>query len=98
MTKHEHSQTGTETWYYLSLNDVSGSFGVSSETIVEIVNEGIVNVHINERNEWQFDNEAVGNIRTTLRLHQDLGVNMAGAGLALQLLDEIRRLRALLHQ
>ena len=85
-----------EEWFRLSMREVTTSFGISQETIVEIVNEGIITIQKNENNEWLFDNEAVGSIRTVLRLHQDLGVNLAGAGLALQLLKEIDRLQALL--
>jgi len=92
MTKYEHE----ETWIYLSLQEVSCSFGVTTETILDIIDEGIVTAHINEQQEMQFDAEALRSIRTTLRLHQDLGVNMAGAALALELLGEIERLRALL--
>jgi chaperone modulatory protein CbpM len=88
----------SEEWFYLSLQEVTCSFGVSSETILEIIEEGIVSAKVNEQNELLFDTEALRCIRTTLRLHRDLGVNMAGAGLAIQLLDEIHRLRALLRQ
>jgi chaperone modulatory protein CbpM len=33
-------------------------------------------------------------VRCALRLERDLGVNLAGAALALDLLDELNRLRA----
>ncbi len=85
-----------EEWFFLSLREVSSSFGVSTETVIEIINEGIITVQKDEKNEWLFDNEAIGRIRMVLQLNQDLGINLAGAGLALELLTEINRLRALL--
>lgn len=91
MTNYEHE----ENWVYLSLQEVSSSFGVTTDLIMEIIDEGIVTAHINEQKQMQFDAQALRCIRTTLRLHRDLGVNMAGAALALELLEEIERLRGL---
>jgi chaperone modulatory protein CbpM len=85
-----------EEWYYLSLTEVSLSFGVTKETVLEIVDEGIISAQKDEKDEWRFDNEAIRCIRTVLRLERDLGVNFAGAGLALELLREIEHLRSLL--
>lgn len=98
MTKSEKEVAGTtgEEWFYLSLHEITSSFGVSSEMIIEIINEGIINVQKNDRNEWQFDNEALRAIRTVLQLKRDLGINVPGAGLALELLKEIDQLRILL--
>jgi chaperone modulatory protein CbpM len=85
-----------EEWFVLSLSEVTTSFGISTKTVIEIVNEGIVSVQQDENNEWLFDNEAIRRIGTVLRLHRDLGVNLAGAGLALELLKEIDHLKGLL--
>ncbi|MCE3045049.1 MULTISPECIES: chaperone modulator CbpM [Legionella] len=93
-------KTGTmecEQLFSLSLQEISHSFGVTRETIIEIVQEGIVTVSRNESNEWLFDDEALRRIRTVIRLNQDLGVNLAGAGLVLDLLAEIDQLRGLLY-
>lgn len=95
--KNDISSEGEE-WFCLSIHEVTASFGISKETIIEIVDEGIVTIQKNEKDEWFFDNEAVGCIRLVLRLHHDLGINLAGAGLALELLKEIDRLRALIGQ
>lgn len=98
MTEHKKDvgMAEMEEWFFLSIQEVSTSFGVSSETIIEIINEGIIPVQQDEQGEWLFDDQALRTVRTVLHLHQDLGVNMAGAGLALELLREIDRLRALL--
>lgn len=100
MTKgHKEIKTlESEDWFYLSLREVTYSFGVTEETILEIIDEGIVSAQKDDNEEWQFDSEAVRCIRTVLRLNRDLGVNLAGAGLALELLREIEHLHALLAQ
>ncbi len=82
-----------EEWFYLSLSEVSSSFGVSSKTVLEIIDEGIISVQKDDKNQLCFNNDSLRNIRTVLRLTQDLGVNLAGAGLALELLEEIENLR-----
>lgn len=82
-----------EIWFYLSLEEVSHSFGISQELIINIVDEGIVSVVGEEECNWQFDNEAIRYIRTVLQLEKDLGVNLAGAALAIQLLQEIEQLK-----
>ncbi|KTD33693.1 putative chaperone-modulator protein CbpM [Legionella nautarum] len=95
--KKEPVTAESEEWFHLSLTEVTTSFGISRETVIEIIDEGIISAQKDEKDEWQFDDEALRCIRTVLRLHNDLGVNLAGAGLALELLKEIDRLHALLR-
>lgn len=97
MDKDKKKPNECEAWFSLSLREVSSSFGVPSALVVEMIDEGIIPVTKENKNEWQFDNEAIRSIRTVLRLHHDLGVNMAGAALAIELLKEIDNLRALLE-
>lgn len=97
MTESKKAPTATcEEWFCLSLHEITSSFGVSREMIIEIVDEGIISVQKNQNDEWQFDNEALRCIRTVLQLNRDLGINVAGAGLAIELLKEIDHLRMLL--
>ncbi|MCC5014253.1 MULTISPECIES: chaperone modulator CbpM [Legionella] len=97
MTESRKAPTETcEEWFYLSLHEITSSLGVPREIIMEIIDEGIISIHKNENDEWQFDNEALRCIRTVLQLNRDLGINVAGAGLALELLKEIDHLRTLL--
>lgn len=83
-----------EQWYCLSLHEVTYSFGVSTETILEIVNEGIIAVQKSTQDEWLFDNAALSRIRKVLQLNRDLGINLAGAALALELINEIDHLKS----
>jgi len=96
--KNEPDALDCEEWFYLSLSEVSSSFGVSKDLVLEIIDEGIISVQMDENKQWRFDNKALNNIRRVLYLKRDLGVNVAGAGLALELLQEIEHLRAMLHE
>ncbi|WP_419419689.1 chaperone modulator CbpM [Legionella sp. D16C41] len=100
MTKNHNDTQASECeeQFYLSLQEITYSFGVSQTTILEIIDEGIIAANKNNQNEWQFDNEAFRRINMVLRLNRDLGVNLAGAGLALDLLNEIERLQRLLNR
>jgi chaperone modulatory protein CbpM len=42
---------------------------------------------------WRFDGIAVVRVQRAVRLQQDLGVNLPGIALALELLDELEALR-----
>lgn len=96
--KKETNEIESEQWFYLSMQEITYSLGIDSATIVEIVEEGIVAPEKNEQNEWQFNTEAFRRIRTIVKLNKDLGVNMAGACLAIELLNEIERLKMLVNR
>lgn len=98
-SKNNQSSTDSEAHFYLSMREVTTSFGTSTETIIEIVNEGIIPItkHDNDDcDEWKFDDESCRRIRLVLQLNRDLGVNVAGAALVLELLNEIDQLHSLL--
>ncbi len=66
-----------------------------AETIINMVDRGIIeplNPTIRVSH-WQFSSNSLLRVKTALRLQQDLEVNLAGAALALELLDEIKQLR-----
>ncbi|MBP1152859.1 hypothetical protein JOD69_004728 [Methylocaldum sp. RMAD-M] len=42
---------------------------------------------------WQFNTAALRRLQTALHLQRDLGVNLPGAALALDLLEELEALR-----
>lgn len=88
----------SEESFELSLHEVCVSVGVSIETIQEMIDEGILVFDKIPENEWRFDHDALRKIRKVLQLNHDLGVNFAGAALALDLLTEIEHLHSLLRQ
>src|SRR5262245_30507394 len=76
-----------------SLTEVCTACRVSEELVVEIVAEGIVEPSGSERAQWRFTGVALTRVQRTLRLQRDFGINLAGAALALDLLEELERLR-----
>ncbi|HGX93159.1 MAG TPA: MerR family transcriptional regulator [Candidatus Tenderia sp.] len=76
----------------LSLAELSQACCVNGEWLMALVDEGILEP-LPGQPQWRFSGESVHRARTVQRLQQDLGVNMAGAALALELLKEINTLR-----
>lgn len=78
----------------LSLAELCQACRVPAEQIVELVGEGIIEPIGHGQRHWRFRAISVRRARCALRLQQDLGVNVAGAALALDLLEELALLRA----
>lgn len=76
-----------------TLGELSRTCGVSAEVVIEMVEEGVVDPSGNDPSSWRFHGDAVPRVQTALRLSEDLRVNMAGAALALDLIDELSELR-----
>lgn len=98
MTKNKELQAlECEAWYRLSMKEVTYSFGIKEQTVFEIIDQGIITTEKTAQGDLYFDNDALQRIRKVLQLKHDLGVNLAGAALAIELLEEIDRLHSLLH-
>jgi chaperone modulatory protein CbpM len=76
-----------------SLMELCAACSVTEELVIEIVAEGIVEPLGGERAEWRFTGVALTRVQRALRLQRDFGINLAGAALALDLLEELERLR-----
>ena len=76
-----------------SLAEICAACRVSEELVVEIVAEGIVEPLGGDRAQWKFTGVALARVQRVLRLQDDFGVNLPGAALALDLLEELERLR-----
>jgi chaperone modulatory protein CbpM len=76
-----------------SLAELCAVCSLGEEVVVEIVAEGIVTPSGNERGEWRFSGIALTRVQRVIRLQQEFGVNLPGAALALDLFEEIERLR-----
>jgi chaperone modulatory protein CbpM len=81
----------------LTLAEVCRACAVQTEFIVELVEEGVLTPVGREPQRWRFTYAHLRRVRVATRLQRDLGVNLAGAALALELLEEIEALRARLQ-
>ena len=82
----------------LSLADLCRACRLPAERVFELVEEGVIEPRGREPSRWRFQGVSVRRVRCVQRLEQDLGVNIAGAALALDLLEELERLRARLNR
>tara|TARA_R110001592_G_scaffold47763_1_gene151080 strand:- start:3198 stop:3515 length:318 start_codon:yes stop_codon:yes gene_type:complete len=79
----------------VSLVELCKCCDLAAEHVLTMVEQGIIeplkfqSSHIH----WQFTRNSVLRVKTAIRLQRDLDVNLAGAALALDLLDEIKILR-----
>jgi chaperone modulatory protein CbpM len=82
----------------LTLVELCRTCQLPAERVYELVDEGIIEPLGREPAGWRFRWTSVRRVRCALRLERDLGVNLAGAALALDLLEELNRLRARLRR
>lgn len=82
----------------LTLGDLCRACAVENSAIMELVEEGVLNPAGGAPGEWRFTGLHLHRARIAARLQRDLGVNLAGAALALELLEEMALLRARLHR
>ncbi len=81
----------------LTLAEIGRACAVHVECIVDLVDEGVLEPLGRDPQCWRFSGAHLRRATVALRLRRDLGVNLAGAALALQLLDELEALRARLR-
>jgi len=95
MTTTLHPELLDET-LQLSLRVVCHVCGVHAEYVVELVAEGVIQPADDDPpHAWRFNGLAVTRVQRAVRLQEDLGVNLAGVALALELLDQLEQLRRL---
>jgi chaperone modulatory protein CbpM len=82
----------------LSLADLCQVCQLPAERVVELVEEGLIEPMGRDPARWCFQGISVQRIRCVQRLQRDLGVNVAGAALAIDLLEELERLRVRLRR
>lgn len=82
----------------MTLAELCRACRVTAEQVVELVEYGVVDPLGRRPPQWRFRGVSVRRIRCVRRLERDLGVNIAGAALALDLLEEMERLRVRLQR
>ena len=80
-----------------TLDEMCRQCMLEAAAMISLVEEGIVEPQGERVEEWRFGPGSLRRVRTAVRLQRDLGVNLAGAALAIELLERIaeleRRLR-----
>lgn len=82
----------------LTLGELCRACTVHAEQIIELVEEGILEPVGRDPTQWRFKGSSVRQARVAFRLQQDLNVNLPGAAVVLDLLEEIEDLQAQLRR
>ncbi len=77
----------------LTLFELCRASCLSVERVIELADEGIIEPIGRNPNSWRFHGASLQRIRCAQRLEADLGVNLAGVALVLDLLDQLEALR-----
>jgi len=77
----------------VSIADLSRMLAVEERRIVALVEEGVITALEIDAAAWRFGGADVRRARIALRLERDLGINLPGVALALELLEELEQLR-----
>lgn len=80
----------------ITLIHVCNQCETTPEVVIRMVNEGILNPIGKNKVQWRFSFTAVETILKVKRLQRDLNVNLAGAALAIELMDRVKVLERLL--
>jgi len=82
----------------VTLSELCRACAVHAEWIMELVDEGVLEpVTPPDSGQWHFPAVSLQRALTIRHLQQDLGINLAGAALVMELMDEIHSLRTRLR-
>ena len=77
----------------LTLAQLCRSCSVHADYVIELVDEGVIQPVGDEITQWYFPGLSIQRTRKAVRLQTDLGINLAGVAVILQLLEEVDSLR-----
>ena len=63
------------------------------EWIINLVDEGMLDPLGENQENWRFSGTSISRVHTAMRLEHDLGINIAGVALVIELIDEVEKLR-----
>ena len=98
MTKHVLTGVIVEESTELSLRELSRACATSTEWLIELVDEGVLEPAGQKPTHWRFSGASLKRARTARRLHDDLQINLAGVALALDLIEKIESMRERLRR
>jgi len=82
---------------YFNLKLISNKVGLSSDIILECLEEGLISP-CKEENEPLFDQDTVKKLIKIKRIKEDLGVNLAGIDIILRLCERIEQLNKRINE
>ena len=79
---------------HMSIVELSHASRTPQELIMSWVSEGVLSPAGSSPEDWRFSGDSLKRAKTAAHLAHDLELNTPGVALALDLLDEITRLRS----
>jgi chaperone modulatory protein CbpM len=73
----------------LTLEELGRLCRLQQEAVIAMVDEGILEPEGERPGTWRFSGTCVAHARVAVRLQRDLGVNLAGAAVILELLERL---------
>ena len=77
----------------LTLDELCRACNRHTEWVIELVGEGILDPIGEDQPQWRFSGHGLRKALVARRLERDLGLNLPGVALTLDLMDEVERLR-----
>lgn len=72
----------------LTLPDLCRFCQVEQTWVIELVEHGVLTPRGSETENWRFQGASIARAKKASRLRRDLGINVAGVALVLELLEE----------
>jgi chaperone modulatory protein CbpM len=82
----------------LTLEQLCRACDVQTDWVISLVEESIIEPQGDEIHVWRFSGASLVRVRSAQRLQRDLGLNLAGIALALDLMEELEELRSQLKR
>jgi chaperone modulatory protein CbpM len=76
----------------ISFNEVCHKYQIPEELLIEMVEYGLFSCQTTKMEQLNLNQHDLHKIESAFRLHQDLGINLPGVALALDLLEKIDKL------
>jgi chaperone modulatory protein CbpM len=83
---------------WLTVTEICRLGRVDATAVEELIELGLLAPRGGEAGDWEFPAAALPRLRVVGRLMRDLGVNVSGAALAVELLEAQRELERQIHQ
>lgn len=87
-----------ESEVHMTIVELSQASRTPEDLIMSWVSEGVLSPAGSSPQDWRFSGDSLKRAKTAAHLTHDLELNTPGVALALDLLDEITRLRNQLHR
>jgi chaperone modulatory protein CbpM len=81
-----------------TLDELCLSCNVNPDWVAGLVEHGVIEPVGRTRSAWQFTTLSIVRVAKAKRLERDLGLNLPGVALALDLLDQLDEMRAIERQ